>query len=65
MKAIILVGGKGTRIHDSSNHPPKCLRPIAGKPVLDYSIACCEASHHITEIVLVAYHQADAFETYC
>lgn len=65
MKAIILVGGKGTRINTVSDHTPKCLRPIAGKPVLDYNIACCEASHHITEIVLVAYHQADAFETYC
>ncbi|MCI8590478.1 MAG: NTP transferase domain-containing protein [Clostridiales bacterium] len=36
MKAIIMAGGKGTRISDPSYPMPKVLREAAGKPLLAY-----------------------------
>ena len=36
MKAIILAGGKGTRLHDNENPVPKVLREAAGTPLIKY-----------------------------
>ena len=38
MKAILLAAGKATRLAPLSNHIPKCLLPINGKPLLAYWI---------------------------
>ena len=35
-KALLLAGGFGTRLKPLTNHTPKCLVPIAGRPLLDY-----------------------------
>jgi D,D-heptose 1,7-bisphosphate phosphatase len=53
--AVILAGGKGTRLRDVSAGLPKPLVPILGRPVLEYQIEClCRAG--ITDIVLVVGH---------
>ncbi len=65
MKAIILVGGKGTRVKSVSQKLPKCLLEIDKKPVLDYVITCCESSTIINEIIVIAYHDAEQFDHYC
>lgn len=65
MKAVILVGGKGTRMKSVSQKYPKCLLEVAKRPVLDYILDCCEASQLIKEVILVTYHDADKFENYC
>lgn len=36
MKALLLSAGLGTRLRPITNYVPKCLVPIAGKPLLEY-----------------------------
>ena len=38
MKAVILVAGQGTRLRPLTNHLPKCLVQINGKPILQYQL---------------------------
>ena len=35
-KVVLLAGGLGTRLRPLTDHTPKCLIPIADKPLLDY-----------------------------
>ncbi len=51
MKAIILCGGKGTRIRDVSDLMPKPMLPIGGRPVL-WHIMKMYAAFGINEFVL-------------
>lgn len=52
MQAVIMAGGKGTRIASVANDIPKPMIQICGKPVLQYQIECLK-KQHITEIILV------------
>jgi mannose-1-phosphate guanylyltransferase len=36
LKAVLLAGGLGTRLRPVTDALPKCLVPIAGRPLLDY-----------------------------
>ena len=48
--AVVLAGGTGTRI---GGNVPKQLIPIAGKPILEHSIAAMQRSPLIDEILVV------------
>lgn len=56
MRALILAAGRGTRLRPATDHLPKPLFPVAGRPLLDHHIerlaaAGCEAvtvnTHHL------------------
>lgn len=38
MKAIVLAAGMGTRLEPYTSNIPKCLLPIAGKPILEHQV---------------------------
>ncbi len=52
MKAVIMAGGKGTRIASVNAEVPKPMIPVLGKPILQYQIEALKAQG-VTEIILV------------
>ncbi len=57
MKALILCAGYATRLYPLTKDKPKHLLPIAGKPMLEYSIAKLEQVPDIDKIYLVTNHK--------
>ena len=63
MKAVILVGGAGTRLRPLTYVMPKCLLPVGGMPLLEWTINYLR-SHGITEfVVCVAYLKRQIIST--
>jgi mannose-1-phosphate guanylyltransferase len=63
MKAIILVGGVGTRLRPLTYVMPKCLLPVGGMPLLEWTVKYL-ASHEIKEfVVCVAYLKRQIIST--
>ena len=57
MQAIILLGGKGTRLQGLYPDRPKALAPIAGRPFLEWQMGWL-ARHGIRDVHLAAGHLA-------
>lgn len=57
MRAVIMAGGKGTRIASVSGELPKPMLPIMGKPVLEHEIEGL-VGQGITDILLTVRHLA-------
>lgn len=55
MRAVIMAGGKGTRIASINGEVPKPMIPICGKPILEYQIECLK-EQGITDITMVIGH---------
>ena len=62
-KALILAGGKGTRISSISNNIPKPMVQLAGKPVLEYQVEWC-VKNGIEEIILIVNHLSNYITEY-
>ena len=62
-KAILLVGGKGTRLAPLTNHTPKPMLKVAGKPVTEHQIIKARDAG-ITDIALATSYMAEVFEPY-
>jgi NDP-sugar pyrophosphorylase family protein len=60
MKAVVLVGGEGTRLRPLTLTTPKPLLPIANEPFIERQLAWL-AQHGIDEVVLSLGYRADAF----
>jgi len=63
MKAVILAGGVGTRLRPLTYVLPKCLLPVGGVPLLEWTIKYLK-SYGISEfVVCVAYLKRQIIET--
>ena len=60
MKAVVLVGGEGTRLRPLTTTTPKPLLPIAGQPFLERQLTWL-ARHDVSEVVLALGYLPDAF----
>jgi histidinol-phosphate phosphatase family protein len=63
MKAVILAGGRGTRLGSLTEALPKPMVPIAGVPLLERQISVLKRGS-IDEIILSTGYRADVVEEY-
>ena len=63
MKALILVGGKGTRLKPYTNIIPKPLLPVGEKPILEIILMQLKNSG-VDEVVLAVGHMSQLFESF-
>ncbi|HEX4864419.1 MAG TPA: NDP-sugar synthase [Acidimicrobiales bacterium] len=60
MKAVVLVGGEGTRLRPLTLTTPKQMLPVGGRPMIERVIGGL-GQHGITEVVLSLGYRPDAF----
>lgn len=60
MRAVVLVGGFGTRLRPLTNDVPKQMLPVVGRPMLERVVRSLGA-HGVTEAVLSLGFRPDAF----
>lgn len=63
MKAVIMAGGKGTRISSVASDIPKPMIKICGKPVLEHEIECLQ-EQDFTDIILTVSHLGNIIMDY-
>jgi len=63
MKAVIMAGGKGTRIQAVAKDIPKPMVTVSGKPILEYQIESL-AKAGITDITLVIGYLGNVIQNY-
>ena len=61
MQALILAGGKGTRLRPLTVYTPKPIVPVLNRPLLHYQIAILEKAR-ITDITLSLSYQPDKIQ---
>ena len=61
--AILLVGGKGTRLQPLTNNSPKPMLPVGGVPFTEHQIVKAREAG-ISEIVLATSYLAEIFQPY-
>ncbi|MFA5517036.1 MAG: mannose-1-phosphate guanyltransferase [Desulfuromonadales bacterium] len=63
MKAVIMAGGFGTRIHPLTINLPKPMIPLVNRPIMLHIIDLLK-QHGINELVLLLYHQPEAIKNF-
>ncbi len=63
MKAIIPVAGVGTRLRPHTNTQPKCLLPVAGKPIISYIIEELQEAG-VKEFILIIGYLGEKIKQY-
>lgn len=63
MKAILMAGGKGTRISSIDSNIPKSMIQIGGKPVLEREIECLR-SQGFVDLIITVCHLGQAIMDY-
>lgn len=64
MKAIILAGGKGTRLIDPANPAPKVLREANGKPLIQYVLNALDHIEKQDITIIVGFMREMVMERY-
>jgi len=62
-KALILVGGQGTRLRPLTCNTPKSMVPVLNTPFLEHVIRNLKA-HRITDIILAQHHLPESMKQY-
>jgi NDP-sugar pyrophosphorylase family protein len=60
---MLLAAGEGTRLRPYTNHKPKCMVEIAGKPVLQHNIEWLRR-FGVTDFIINLYYMPDAVRDY-
>ncbi|MBI2868037.1 MAG: nucleotidyltransferase family protein, partial [Chloroflexi bacterium] len=63
MKAVVLVGGEGTRLRPLTCGTPKPMVPVVNKPFLVHTFERLK-QHNITEVILAAHYLPDQIKRY-
>ena len=63
MKALIMVGGKGTRLRPYTNNIPKALLPIGDMPILEIILYQLKTAG-VEEVTLAVGHLSQLFEAF-
>jgi len=63
MKAVIMAGGKGTRLRPLTSNLPKPMVPLLGRPCMEYIIDLLK-KHGITEIAVTLQYLPKAIKNY-
>src|SRR4026209_2037282 len=62
MKALLLVGGQGTRLRPLTIHAPKSIVPIFNRPFLNYQLHLIKQVPEIDEVILSLNYQPKRIE---
>ena len=63
MKAVVLAAGEGERLRPLTYTRPKCMIPIAGKPILEHVLASIREAG-IREALIVVKYKQDSITSY-
>jgi mannose-1-phosphate guanylyltransferase/phosphomannomutase len=63
MKAVVLAGGLGTRLHPLTVNLPKPMVPVANQPLMEYVIYLLR-KHNFKDITALLYHQPEMIKNY-
>ena len=61
MKAMVLAAGQGTRLRPLTDTIPKALVPVAGRPMIEYSLLLLR-HYGIGDIVINLHHHGEQIE---
>lgn len=62
--AVVLAGGKGTRLRPFTLHRPKPLMPVVNKPLIDYVLDMLELSGVVGRVYVLCDYMGDALARY-
>jgi NDP-sugar pyrophosphorylase family protein len=62
-QAVLLAGGLGTRLRPATKSTPKCMLPVAGRPILEHVIRHL-AGYGVTELLVNLHHLGSVISDY-
>ncbi|HOP74550.1 MAG TPA: mannose-1-phosphate guanyltransferase [Bacillota bacterium] len=63
MKAVIMAGGKGTRLRPLTCNKPKPMVPIANRPMMEHIVNLLR-KHHFDDVMVTLFYLGESIENY-